>query len=464
MAADRGREPARSSHSSRSASQRPPPVWGIEGFDDFVEIGRGGFAIVYRARQTDFGRLVALKILTVSLDELSLSRFDRERHALGALSGHPNIVVVYTSGVTDDDRPFLAMEYLEGGSLADRLDREGPMPWRDALEIWMKLAGALESAHAANVLHRDIKPENILVSKHGEPKLADFGIARIQGRSETRSGVVTASLAHAAPEVLHGQRATPLSDVYSLCSTLFELVTGAAPFVRAEDETVVPLLARIATEPVPNLRGHDIPDAFCEALEVGMAKDPSERFSSARAIRDCLEGVLAAGDSNRTRLMARQPPPPPVRLPRRVERDVTTPVDAGPASSSETGVATALLRQAARVDAYLRRISILSRGNLLEIANYSETDQEVSCWQEILEAAIDHGVDDVFDDGFDAAFNAARDARLRTRLSNRVGSVFGRALVAQVVEAAGCVSSGEVSQDAVDYLQCPFVDTDAEFD
>ena len=264
---------------------------GIDGLGELFEIGRGGFGVVYRAHQPALGRVVAVKVLVGVLDDRVRARFEREGHAMGALSGHPNIVTVYATGFTKDNQPYLVMEYLAAGSLATRLERDGPLPWPEALEIGTKLAGALEAAHRAGVLHRDIKPENVLISSYREPKLADFGIARMIGGPETRSGIITASLAHAPPEMLDGRGATPQSDVYSLCSMLFELVTGMAPFVRETDETVVPLMTRIATEPVADLRPRGIPDGFCTVLEAGMTKDPSQRIPTAEQLEQRLRAV-----------------------------------------------------------------------------------------------------------------------------------------------------------------------------
>src|SRR5436305_4526293 len=141
---------------------------GIDGYEDAAVIGRGGFAVVYRARQRAFHRTVAVKVLSgATVDDATLRRFDRERAAIGTLSGHPNIVTVYDSGLTANGVPYLAMEHLARGSLADELHRTGPLDWRQVLPWGIKLTGALESAHRLGVLHRDIKPENVLLSNFG---------------------------------------------------------------------------------------------------------------------------------------------------------------------------------------------------------------------------------------------------------------------------------------------------------
>jgi hypothetical protein len=267
----------------------------IAGFDDAAVVGRGGFATVYRARQVGLGRVVAVKVLSVvDLDERAVRRFEREGVALGALAAHPNIVTVYASGITDAGAPYLAMEYLPRGSLADRLEAEGPLGWQEVVPIGIKLAGALETAHRAGMLHRDIKPENVLMSNFGEPQLADFGIARFLAGPQTRTSGVELSVPHAPPEVLEGRQPTERSDVYSLGSTLFTLLWGASPFVRDTDESLIAVLARIAAEPPPDLRTRGVPDAVAGVVERAMAKDPADRHATALDLALDLQAVQRA--------------------------------------------------------------------------------------------------------------------------------------------------------------------------
>jgi serine/threonine-protein kinase PknK len=268
---------------------------GIAGLDGITEIARGGFGVVYRARQAAFGRTVAVKVLSGhDVGAEARERFERECQAMGALSGHPNIVTVYDQGVTAKGRPYLVMDFMPGGALSDVLRRRGQLPWQEVMQIGVKLAGGLDAAHEARVLHRDLKPENVLVSAYGEPKLADFGIARMQGAIETRSGVVTASVAHAPPEVLGGERPTVASDVYSLASTLYSLLLGMPPFVRPTDESLVPVYARITTEPPPDLRYLGVPEPVCLVLEQAMAKDPRQRHQSAAELGRAMQRAQAA--------------------------------------------------------------------------------------------------------------------------------------------------------------------------
>jgi non-specific serine/threonine protein kinase len=178
---------------------------GVAGLEDIVMVGRGGFATVYRAYQPAFRRTVAVKVLSVTtVDESTRERFRRECQAMGLLSEHPSIVTVLDAGFLEDERPYLVMAYMPGGSLADRLRSEGPMSWQEASRAAVRLAGALDTAHQAGVLHRDVKPANVLLSPYGEPQLADFGIARVAGGPETSAGTFTASLGYAPPEIVEG--------------------------------------------------------------------------------------------------------------------------------------------------------------------------------------------------------------------------------------------------------------------
>lgn len=264
---------------------------GIEGFEDAVEIGRGGFGVVYRARQPALNRTVAIKMISSTFGAAERERFAREGWAMGTLSGHPHIVNVYAVGIAPSGNPYIVMAYLARGSLAGHVEREGPLPWPEAARIGIKLAGALETAHRAGTLHRDVKPENILLSDYGEPLLADFGIARVQGGFETASGLITASMAHAAPEIFDGKVPTVASDVYALGSTIFTLLAGHPPFVANADEGLVALYLRIAAEPLPDLRPEGVPSSVCTVIEQALAKDPAARQSSAAELGRQLQEV-----------------------------------------------------------------------------------------------------------------------------------------------------------------------------
>ena len=254
----------------------------IPGYVDVEQIGAGGFGRVFRARQPAFDRTVAIKLLNGRLDDAAtVRRFQRECQALGSVSSHPNIVPIYDAGGTPGGEPYLVMDYVRGGSLADRLQRSGPLPWPEVAMIGIKISGALHSAHLAGVLHRDIKPENILVSGYGEPQLADFGIAQRAGIENRTTTAAAMTPSHTAPEQFAGHPPSEQTDIYSLASTLFTLLSGATPFQGRSDESIFALIARSATDPVPDLRPRGVPDALARVVEAGLAKDPADRPASA---------------------------------------------------------------------------------------------------------------------------------------------------------------------------------------
>ncbi|MCE5291190.1 MAG: serine/threonine protein kinase, partial [Nocardiaceae bacterium] len=172
-----------------SASRDPEPdivaELEVAGLESATEIGRGGFGTVYRCFQPSLDRSVAVKVLAADLDEENRERFLREEHAMGRLSGHPNIVDILQIGATTSGRPYILMPFHARGSLERAVHRNGPIPWQDTVRIGIKLAGAIESAHWMGILHRDVKPANVLVTAYDEPQLADFGIARVPGGFKT---------------------------------------------------------------------------------------------------------------------------------------------------------------------------------------------------------------------------------------------------------------------------------------
>jgi len=249
------------------------------GFDDADEIGRGGFGIVYRCVQSELDRTVAVKVLTAHLEE-NRERFVREQRAMGRLTGHPNIVGVLQVGETDSGYPYLVMPYYRRGSLESRIRRDGPLPLPEVLRLGVKLIGALETAHRAEILHRDIKPGNILYTDYGEPALSDFGIAHVTGAFKTATGTFTGSPAFTAPEILSGDPPSMVSDVYGLGSTLFCALTGHAAYERRSGEQIVTQFLRIATESAPDLRDFGITDDVAAVVEKAMAREPQGRPSA----------------------------------------------------------------------------------------------------------------------------------------------------------------------------------------
>ena len=251
------------------------------GFTEPEEIGRGGFGVVYRCTQRSLDRIVAVKVLTADLDDENLGRFMREQRAMGRLSGHPNIVNVLEIGATSCGRPFIVMQYHPHGTLDSLIRKHGLVDPSSTLRIGIKMAGALETAHRADILHRDVKPSNILFTEYGEPQLTDFGIARMAGGFRTRAGMIAGTPAFTAPEVLSGVEPTVASDLYGLGATLFCALTGHAAFERQSGESIVAQFVRLSREPVPDLRELEIPEALSRAVERAMARDPADRPTSA---------------------------------------------------------------------------------------------------------------------------------------------------------------------------------------
>ncbi|WP_067701200.1 serine/threonine-protein kinase [Nocardia jejuensis] len=257
------------------------------------EIGRGGFGVVYRCAQRALERDVAVKVLSSDIDDESRERFLREEQAMGRLSGHPNIVDILQVDVTPSGRPFIVMSFCTHGSLERVVRDNGPLTWSDSLRVGVKLAGAIESAHRAQVLHRDVKPANVLLSRYGEPQLTDFGIARIPGGFRTSTSLITGSPAFTAPEVLKGEETTVRSDIYGLGSTLFALLTGHAAYERQAGEKVVAQFLRITSQPVPDLRELEIPPKVATVIEAAMSPDPANRPGSAEEFGELLREAQA---------------------------------------------------------------------------------------------------------------------------------------------------------------------------
>ena len=266
-----------------------PMVAGLEILD---VIASGGHGTVYRARQQEHDRLVALKLLDARfVDDTTRRRFDRERVALGRISDHPSIVSLLDSGYTETGAPYLLLEFAPGGSLAERI-AQGPLALDEATALVIGLAAATERTHSAGVVHRDIKPANILRSAYDHWMLSDFGIASLLDRSAT--GVVHASYAHTAPETFDGNSPTPVADVYSLASVLATCLTGSEPFEMAEGEAAVSVMRRVMSDPYPDLRRAGVANDLAGLLEMALSKEPAQRPVSARSFAAALNDIRIA--------------------------------------------------------------------------------------------------------------------------------------------------------------------------
>src|SRR6266513_6050863 len=213
-------------------------------------IARGGMGEIYRATDATLGRAVDVKVLAerYSRDDAIRQRFTREALAAARLSGEPHIVTVFDVG-EHAERPFIVMEYLAGGSLEERIRKDGAEEVGLTLEWLEQAATALDAAHRHGVVHRDVKPANLLLDRNGNVHVADFGVASAAGMdSLTMTGTVMGTAGYLAPEQAQGQRATPASDRYGLAVVAFELLTGTRPY---ESDSVTAEATAHVNAPIP---------------------------------------------------------------------------------------------------------------------------------------------------------------------------------------------------------------------
>jgi serine/threonine protein kinase len=276
-------------------------------------VGAGGMSSVYRAHDKLLERHVALKVMHEQFtgDDDSVERFRREARAVAQLS-HPNIVTVIDRG-EQEGRQFIVFEYVDGENLKALLEREGPRPEREAIELSLQIAGALAFAHAQGLVHRDVKPQNVLLNEDGRAKVTDFGIARsVDVEGLTQTGTVMGTSDYIAPEQARGTPVDEHTDLYSLGVVLYELLTGEVPF---PGENFVAVAMRHINEPPPSVRERrpEVSPRLDALLQRAMAKDPGDRFASMGALADELRACLTDLDGNGEQTLVVSPP----RRPRR---------------------------------------------------------------------------------------------------------------------------------------------------
>ncbi len=307
------------------------PDLGIPGIDDVSEIGRSAGATTYRVRDTASGRRIVVKVLNAAnLDAGAVARFEREQQAMASLGEHPNLVTVFGHGFTADDRPYIVTEEATGGSVAERVSGPRPMTGPDIMGLGVRLAGALESAHRVGVVHGDLRPEDVLLLIIGEPLLADFGVVGTTGATVEQAGDPK-RMAHAAPEQLDGVAPSTSTDIYGLSSVLYTLLAGEAAFVRDTDTSVIPVIKRIASDPVPDLRKKGVPEQVAQVVERGMAKNPAERLGSAQELgRTMQQAQVALGLPMTEMTVLGQGAPAAAPPPTATQTMATTPVPPPP--------------------------------------------------------------------------------------------------------------------------------------
>jgi len=254
------------------------------------KLGEGGMGVVYKAQDTRLKRTVALKFLPTDLtaDAEVKERFIQEARAASALS-HPNISVIYDIGESEEGT-FIAMEWIEGGSLAQRI-RAGAVGVAEAVDITVQVAEALHEAHEKGIIHRDIKSDNIILSSTGKVKIIDFGVAKLLGAVEVpENGMRIGTMAYMPPEQLWGKEIDHRADIWSLGVVFYEMLTGERPFKGDHEESVIYSVMNTEPESVSTLRP-DVPETIDRILSKALAKDLQERYPTIRSFIKDLQAV-----------------------------------------------------------------------------------------------------------------------------------------------------------------------------
>src|SRR3954469_21105322 len=277
-------------------------------------LGRTGMSEVWSADDIDLERRIALKLLAPDADR---ARFEREARAAAALA-HPNLTQLYDYGEADG-RPYMVLEYLSGGTLEDQLASGKALDDDETHGIAAGIAAGLAHAHDRGLVHRDLKPANILFDAEGRAKIADFGIARLDGGGTlTEAGTVLGTAAYISPEQAAGEPATPASDVYSFGVILFRMLPGRLPFEAAQPLELV-ALHRDSTAPSVSAVRADAPPQLAGVADASLAKDPAARPRDGRALATALGAPVTLHPAEVTQVLPRAAAaaapvgPPPTR-------------------------------------------------------------------------------------------------------------------------------------------------------
>ncbi len=258
-------------------------------------IGKGGMAIVYKAKCLVLNRYVALKVLRPEFreDKEFLARFKAEAQSAGSLS-HPNIVSIYDV-VQEEDLDYIVMEYVEGVTLKQYIDAKGIIPWREAVDYAGQICSGLDHAHKKGIIHKDIKPHNILITREGTLKITDFGIAKVMSSSTITTGNATMGSVHYfSPEQARGGYMDNKTDIYSLGVVLYEMVTGKLPFLG--DSAIAIAMQHIEKDAeAPSSINPDIPESLENVIGRAMRKEQSLRYDSVAQLMVDLKKVYLGG-------------------------------------------------------------------------------------------------------------------------------------------------------------------------
>ena len=280
-----------------SPPQRPDELGRLAGYRVLKELGRGGMGLVFQAEDERLERLIALKVMLphIALDDQARLRFLREARAAARLE-HDHVVAIYQVG-EEHGVPFIAMPFLRGESLDDRLKRTGRIPVAEAARIGMQVAEGLAAAHDLGLVHRDVKPANIwLEAPRGRVKLLDFGLARITAGNDTQlthSGTILGTPAYMAPEQARGVKSEPRTDLFSLGAVLYRMLTGDQPFHGSDLMSLLTSLA-VDTPESPQVKAAEVPPELDALVMQLLAKLPNDRPASGHEVADRLRPLVAA--------------------------------------------------------------------------------------------------------------------------------------------------------------------------
>jgi tetratricopeptide (TPR) repeat protein/predicted Ser/Thr protein kinase len=272
----------------------------ISHYEVLEEVGRGGMGVVYKAQDTTLDRTVALKFLPAEFagSTEEKQRFLQEAKAASALD-HTNICTVYEVGETDDGQMFIAMGYYEGETLKEKI-RKGPLPVQDVIRLGVQISRALAKAHEREIIHRDIKPANILVTRDGDAKILDFGLAKLRGQAMlTKAGTTLGTAAYMSPEQARGEDVDARTDIWSLGVVVYEMLAGRSPFASDYEQAMVYQILNDEPGSLRELRP-EVPPELDAIVRRCLAKDPSERISSMKELETAF-GALREGGSTASR-------------------------------------------------------------------------------------------------------------------------------------------------------------------
>lgn len=278
------------------------------------KLGEGGMGMVYKAVDLDLDRPVALKFLSPQLseDEQTQARFIQEAKTASALD-HPNICTIYEISQTDDGNLFIAMACYEGETLTRKI-AAGALELQQALGLALQIAHGLARAHQSEIIHRDVKPSNIIVTKHGEAKIVDFGLAKLAGESRlTRTGETLGTAAYMAPEQIQGLHVDHRSDIFAWGVLFYEMLSGRLPFTGDYEFSL--MYSILNEEPEPVRTSHpDLPEGVESILDRALAKNPDDRYQTTEELVEDLKTLTHSGNLTKSALhaTARRKKPRPV--------------------------------------------------------------------------------------------------------------------------------------------------------